>query len=1193
MYIGTRFALDHTCMNKSIALKHVYAYRLQSRPASRRLTPSLLLACGLAAGLSVFGSTNAAHVASPVAEVAGSVGTAVSVSAVGLVSDERPHAGMLRFPHVGTDRIVFAYANGLWTVDRSGGIAKPVASPPGAVSFPRFSPDGKQLAFVGNYEGNRDLYVIPLDADGNAAAPAHRVTHHSANELLNGWVGNDKLLFASNGLAGLQRIQELFIVPASGGLPDRVAVPYGAIAAVSPDGQWLAYTTHTREFRTWKRYRGGMATDIWLFNLNTKQSRLMTDWEGTDTFPMWSPDGKTVFYLSDNGPEHRQNIWKYDLASGMRQQVTRFTENDVKFPSMGMGPDGRGEIVFQLGADLKLLNLANGQSRNVEVIIPGERPQVRTRLVDAAEHIQSSRVSATGQRAVIEARGDIWTIPAESGAPRNLTRTSGVAERDPAWSPDGRWIAFISDESGEYNLHVMPSDGRGESRKLTDLAERHLRVRAWSPDSKKIAFDDHAGSMYVVDVESGKVDAFDTDPWATPVVMSWSSDSRWVAYERTDDRSRNSAIWVYDTENNRRHRLTSGMFNDGSPAFCREGKYLYYISARDFTAPIYEDMGSTFAYAGVQRLMMATLRNDIESPFLPKSDEETWEDKKDKDDGKDDGKDGGMVGEDDEKPADDDAGEKKDDGKKDDKPKAVAIDLRGFEGRAMVLPVEKGRFANLSVNDSGHLIYQSTPVTGGPATLHVINATDKKPEAKTVLSGVQRYDLSGDGKKILAVLPGDRMAIIDAKADQKADKASKPALTTRIDPREEWAQIFNDAWRRHRDYFYVENMHGVDWEAVREHYSMMLEFAASREDVSFIIGEMISELNVGHAYYWGGDVEPEPSRSVGLLGADFELGREGGNSAYRFKRIIAGADWDADARGPLSQPGVNVKEGDYLLLVNGMPIDTSKDPWAAFIDLAGKTITLTVSEKPVLDSDARDVVVTTLSSEADLRYRDWVERNRAYVAEASSGRVGYIYVPNTGVQGQNELFRQFYSQAHMDALIIDDRWNGGGQIPTRFIELLNRPRTNYWARRHGNDWPWPYDSHQGPKAMLINGLAGSGGDMFPWLFRYNNLGKLVGTRTWGGLVGITGVPPLVDGGYTAVPTFGFYKTDGTWGVEGHGVDPDIEVIDDPALMVGGADPQIDAAIAELLKELDDSPYRPARRPADPDRSGMGLPVEDR
>jgi tricorn protease len=453
---------------------------------------------------------------------------------------------------------------------------------------------------------------------------------------------------------------------------------------------------------------------------------------------------------------------------------------------------------------------------------------------------------------------------------------------------------------------------------------------------------------------------------------------------------------------------------------------------------------------------------------------------------------------------------------------------------------------------------------------------------------VSNFQMSADGKKLLVMKDG--LAVIDAKEGQKIeDRMPLGDMKVQIEPRAEWRQILRDAWRVQRDFFYDPTMHGVDWERVYEQYAAMLPDCAAREDVSYIIREMISELNVGHTYYWGGDHEPSHSESVGLLGCDYELH----DGAYRIARILEGGDWDVDARGPLSQPGVDVKVGDYLLAVNGVLLDPARDPWAAFQGLAGKTVTLTVSDKPTIDDDARQVVVELLGSEDSLRYRAWVEKNRRYVEEKTGGRVGYIYVPNTGVDGQNELVRQFFGQIHKEALIIDERWNGGGQIPTRFIELLNRPVTNYWARRDGNDWTWPPDAHQGPKCMLINGLAGSGGDMFPALFKQSGLGKLIGMRTWGGLVGISGNPQLIDGGNITAPTFAYYERDGTWGIEGHGVDPDIEVIDDPAKMVDGGDPQLDAAIAHMLDELQRNPYVKPPRPAYPDRSGMGIREEDK
>jgi tricorn protease len=530
----------------------------------------------------------------------------------------------------------------------------------------------------------------------------------------------------------------------------------------------------------------------------------------------------------------------------------------------------------------------------------------------------------------------------------------------------------------------------------------------------------------------------------------------------------------------------------------------------------------------------------------------------------------------------------------------VVIELAGFERRAIPLPVDKGSFTHLAVNREGQLLYVRRALRGSDSksALKILDVLDsekddqdeKKREEKTVLADVGAFIMSADGRKIMAAKGGD-FTIVTAAAEQKFEKPLKlGGMTTTIDPREEWRQLFRESWRIQRDFFYDPNMHGVDWPKMQEHYAQMIEDCASREDVTFVIGELISELNVGHAYARsGGDLEETPNVSVGMLGVDFELH----DGAYRIARICEGAPWDVDARGPLSEPGVEVKEGDYVLAVNSVPVDTKRDPWAAFLGLAGEVVTLTVSEKPQLDDAARDVVVKLLDGEGNLRYRAFIERNRSHVAKKTDGRVGYIYVPNTGINGQNDLFRQFYGQLHTQALIIDERWNGGGQIPTRFIELLNRPVTNYWAVRNGRDWQWPPDSHQGPKCMLINGLAGSGGDCFPYYFRQRNIGKLIGLRTWGGLVGISGNPTLIDGGRITAPTFAFYELDGTWGVEGHGVDPDIEVVDDPALMVNGDDPQLDAAIKHLLEELDRNPFEPPARPKYPDRSGMGLSESDK
>lgn len=1283
-------------------------------------------------------------------------GLPVSLAALGAAGQDgpiSPAAGMMRFPDVSESRVTFVYANDIWVAPKEGGLAQPLASPPGAESFPRFSPDGNTIAFVGNYDGNRDLYTMPV-----GGGLPERLSHHPAGETLADWSPDgSSLVFLSNGLGGLARQSQLWRVSASGGLPEKLPVPYAGFGSISPDGTWLAYTPHSTDTRTWKRYRGGMATDIWLFNLKDNSAKQITDWEGNDTLPMWAPGDTTkVYYLSDNGPEHRLNIWSYDIETQKREQVTAFKDNDVRWPSMGPGKGGRGEIVFQLGSELMLIDLPSRVSKAITVQIPGGRPKVRVQAEEASANIDGWALSPTAKRVVVEARGDLWSVPAKEGVSRQMTRTDGYAERDPSWSPDGRWIAYFSDEGGEYELWVRPSDAlppeekkdakkpdakgadkadeksdaksdekaeaaksddatpeanpeeakpdgakpaaKPEPRKLTSLGAGFRFSPRWSPDSKHIAFTDQAGRLMLTVVESGETRELDKDPWMGQPQVSWSHDSAWIAYTRGDDGKSQSGIWIVNIKSGEKTRVISPMFNASSPAFDRAGDFLFYVSANSFSSPVYADIDTTFAYARTEQVLMVPLRKDVKNPWLPESDEERWkkEDAKKDEPKKDDKKDGekkdAPAGEDDgvsgswqgsvegaapggaalpvsmsitvdaqgkvtgtivsamgsaEISGDYDkatgkfsvtgtvngqvvtlngtlkdgvgegtwsvgemsgawklsrsgkggagAEEKKDDAKKDEK-KELKIDFEGFEARSMLLPITPGNFGNLAVADGDKLLYVRSGSRGEGVSpgIKVFEYKADEKEEKAVVGG-GGFALSADGKKILVGRGGASAAIHDASAGGgKAQTVTASPLRKVTDPRVEWGQLFNDVWRVQRDFFYEPTMHGVDWKKVGEHYRSMLADASSREDVNWIFAEMISELNIGHAYVSApGDVESAPSVGVGLLGADYTLEKTAAGAAYKIAAIYTGGDWDADARGPLSQPGVDVKVGDYLLAVNGLPVDTAKDPWAAFVGLANQVVSITVNASPVMDGKERNVLVRTIGDEGTLRYRAWIERNRKYVEEKSGGKIGYIYVPNTGVDGQNDLFRQFFGQRDKAALLIDERWNGGGQIPTRFIELLNRPVTNYWARRDGKDWVWPPDSHQGPKAMLVNGLAGSGGDMFPWLFKHNKIGKVFGTRTWGGLVGISGNPGLIDGGYISVPTFGFYESDGTWGVEGHGVDPDVVVIDDPSLLFKGIDPQIDAAVAHLLQEIETNGYRPPQRPASPNRSGMGLPDSDK
>ncbi|HSR51709.1 MAG TPA: PDZ domain-containing protein [Acidobacteriota bacterium] len=1125
-----------------------------------------------------------------IAWVALSLVAAQGTSAAAEADEIQPHAGMLRYPDISAELIVFVYANDIWVVSREGGLARPLASPPGPETFPRFAPDGDTIAFVGNYEGNRDLYTIAVEG-----AIAKRVTYHPATEVLSDWTPEGRLLFATEGFSPKHPISHLFTVSTQGGLPQKLPLPWGSVGAVSPDGAWLAYTPHTRDSRPWKRYRGGMATDIWLFNLNDRTSKKVTGWEGTDTRPMWH--GNTLYYLSDAAPSHRLNLFAYDTASGRTRQLTEFADRDVKWPSIGPGPNGDGEIVFQYGSRLMVLDLGSEETRTVEVSVPGDRPEIRSKIVEAEKYIQAQSISPTGKRALFSARGDIWTVPAEKGSPRNLTRSDGAAERYPAWSPDGRWIAYFADNGGEYDLYLRRAGLHGDSEKVTSLGPGYRFRPFWCPDSSQLVFRDEKGQLLLFDLEKRNTKVIDTDPSGSgPAFVSWSHDSTWLAFSRQAEETGQSAIFLHHVPEGTTHQVTSGYFTDTWPVFDRQGKYLYFASNRQFTSAIGEDFGGTdFVYTQTDRLLVVPLRKDVSTPMAPKSDEEEFkEEEAGEEKGEDSGQENGSQPPQGESPQE--AGQAGDpqnnqEGEEKDSEEPLAIELEGFETRAVLLPVKRGSFGLLAVNHKGQLLYRRRPIplSGGGFSINLFDPNQVDKKEQTVLKGAAFFELSADGKSIL-VQQGSRRAILEAAPNQKMEKTlDLQAMSSTIRPPQEWRQIFLDAWRFQRDFFYAPNMHGVDWQRVRRNYEAMLPDCLTRSDVSYVIAEMIAELNVGHAYNFGGDTQDQPSRSVGMLGVDFALA----DGAYQIARILEGAPWDSDARNPLRLSGAEVKEGDYLLAVNGVKLDTAKDPWAAFQGLAGKTVILTISDKPQIDDESREVPVELLSSERNLRFRHWIEQNRRSVEEKSDGKVGYVYVPDTGPNGRNNLYRQFFGQRRKAALIIDERWNGGGNIPTRFVELLNRPVTNYWARRHGEDLTWPPDAHHGPKAMLINGLAGSGGDAFPAYFKQAGLGPLIGTRTWGGLVGYSGAIPFVDGGATTSPSFAYYETDGTWGIEGHGVDPDLEVLCDPAEMQDGSDPQIDAAVEYLLAEIRRRGDPNPERPPYPDRSGMGIPETDK
>ncbi len=1062
------------------------------------------------------------------------------------------NARMLRQPDVSATQIAFVYAGDIWVVPKTGGVAQRLSSPKGEESFPRFSPDGTKIAFSGNYDGNVDVFVVP--AMGGAPA---RLTHHPGNDRILDWYPDGKsLLYASSMESGRQRFNQLYRLSIGGGMPEKLPLSYGEFGAISSDGNLLAFTTKAREFRTWKRYRGGWAPDLWLYDFAKGTAKKITDNPANDLQPMWH--GRTLYFLSDRGANERYNLWAYDVDSGATRQVTHVADDDIHFP--GIGPS---DLVFEAGGRLYLMNLSDESVHEVKVEVVTDELTTLPQVKKVGKLVENASISPSGKRAVVEARGEIFSLPAEHGPVLQLTHTSGAAERSPVWSPDGKWIAYFSDRSGEYELTLRAADGSGEETQLTKLGPGFRYHPFWSPDSNKLAFIDQAMTIHVFDRTTGKVtdvahSKYRMHGGLSAFTASWSPDSRWLAYSN-DLQNRTEALFLFDTRTGSNHQVTSGYYNDSSPEFGPDGKYLYFLTNRSLE-PVYSDIDLTWIYPNTTNVAVIPLKWSTASPLAPRNDveEAAKEESKEKD-------------------------AKKDDKKKDEadaakaKVEPVDVDLDGFEERVVILPVPAGNYGTLSAA-SGKVVYLRRPPAGAPedAKGPVAYWDLEEREEKTVVPQADAYELSANGEKLL-VANDQKLAIVDLKPDQKMEKPLATAdLEMVVNPREEWRQIFNDAWRFERDYFYDPNMHGVDWNAVRQHYGALLDDAVTRWDVNYIIGEMISELSSSHTYRGGGDQESEEHRAAGLLGVDWKLDQ----GAYRIARIIDGAPWDSEVRSPLRRPGVEVKEGDWVLAVNGAPIDPSKDVWAAFEGTAGDPVMLTVNSRPEMKG-ARTVTVETLSmGESErLRHLAWIENNRKQVDEATGGRVGYIYVPNTGQEGQTELVRQFTAQFAKDGLIVDERFNSGGQIPDRFVELLARKPLAWWAVRDGQDWQWPVVANFGPKVMLINGWSGSGGDAFPAYFKAAGVGPLIGERTWGGLIGVSGNPGLIDGGGVTVPTFRMYSPTGEWFAEGHGVDPDVEVLNDPAALARGTDAQLEKGIEMVKEMLAKEHFKAPERPA--------------
>lgn len=1064
-----------------------------------------------------------------------------------------PDARMLRMPDVSADSIVFVYAENLWVVPRAGGLARKITSHRGVEAGPRFSPDGRTIAFTGEYEGNQDVYTIPVEG-----GPPQRVTWHPGGDVLVDWFPDGKeLLFRSRRASPTQRYGRLFRVAAEGGLAAPLPLAIAELGALSPDGRSIVFQTITVESRTWKRYRGGMAPELWEFDLESYASRRVAPSDASDHFPMWH--GDRIYFLSDRGG--KANLWCFERGSGAVRPVTRFDEYDVLWPSLG--PDA---IVFENGGRLYLLDLATEQAAQVHIAVRDDMPMALPQMKSVAQWRGAADVSPSGKRAVFEARGDVFTVPAKEGRVRNLTESCGVAERYPAWSPDGKWIAYFSDRSGEYELTIRPAEG-GEEKQLTKMGPGWRYDPAWSPDGKRIAFRDHVGRLWVVATEGGVPVEVDRDGYDEIRDYQWSPDSRWLAYSRSLPNYQ-SALFLWEAEPGLRHQVTSGMSSDRSPSFDPEGKYLWFASFRDWSPTMAIPEGS-FTYEGGWRLYALPLRKDVKSPVAPRSDEEGAEEEVEKKEDEEKKKEQAEEKQEGEEPGEPQGGEGKK--KQEEKqPEPVVIDLDGLEERAVVLPPEAGEYRSVRGVKGGVLYLRQ-----GEKSTALLRWSLKEHKEETVLADVDGYVLAAKGEKLL-YFKSKQAGIVDAKPGQEAgkDPLRLDEMTARIDPREEWAQLYRDAWRIERDFFYDEQMHGVDWKAAGERYERLLPFVASRRDLNFVIGELIGELCSSHAYVGGGDVPEVPRVGIGLLGCDYELDAAAGR--YRIARIYEGEP--GGARSPLLEPGVDVRQGDFLLAVDGRQVRAPLPPYAFFEGMTGKPVRIAVSASAD-GQDERTALVEALESESALRHEHWVRETREHVAERTGGLVGYAYVPNTGQEGLNALVRQFLAQRDRQGFIVDERWNGGGMIPDRFVELLNRKPLNFWARRGFEPWQTPGVYHDGPKVMLINEWAGSGGDAFPYYFRETGAGVLVGKRTWGGLIGISGNPQLIDGGSVTAPTFSFWDTGGEWAVENRGVQPDVEVENTPTDLARGVDAQLEKAIELVLDGLKKHPPLQRVRPA--------------
>lgn len=1062
---------------------------------------------------------------------------------------------LLRTPALSAKHLAFAYAGDIYLADKDGKNPQRLTVHPEAETDPMFSPDGQWIAFSGNYNGNNDVYVVSVNSGYAGAGIPRRITFHPNADVVRGWTPDSKrIVFASSRQANSARYNQLFTVSLDGGLPELIPLPMAEHGQFSPDGSTIAYTPIKDPFITWKRYRGGQTTPVWLYDVKTRETVAIPHENASDTRPVWV--GKTVYFLSDR--KHTMNVFAYETSTKQVRQVTNHTDFDVKSLT-AHGTD----IVYEQAGRLHRLDPATGKAQPISIRIAPDLLALRPQFKPAAKFIHAASISPTGVRAVFEARGDIFTVPLDKGDIRNLTQSPGAHDRSPAWSPNGRQVAYFSDAGGEYKL-VIADQLDGQKKTVIDWNDPSFYYDPiWSPDSKKLLFTDKRMRVYYLDVATQKPVRIDEDTYDNPqrtLHPVWSPDSRWMAYsKRLDNQLR--AVFLYSLTTGESTQVTDGMSDAVSPCFSRDGKYLYFAASTNFGLNSgWLDMTS-YERPVKRSLYVVVLKKNNPSPLAPQSDEE--------------------------KPTDEPVGDSTQKAAKAlkttlaTKPvsSTFAIDLAQIDQRILALPIPERDYDDLQTSDGGKLFFTEQAADGSGNVLSYFDWKSRKVEE--FMKNVSNYTICADGSKLLYGQGTSTYGIVETKAKPTAGagKLDLTKMEVYVDPRAEWSQIFNEAWRIERDFFYVKNMHGADWPAVHKKYEPFLAHIGHRADLNYLLSDVIGEMVVGHNNIRGGDMTTTDPTPIGLLGADFSVE----NGRYRLAKIFSGLNWNPDLRAPLTEPGVVVSPGDYLLAVNGKPLTGTDDVYSFFENAADRQTILTVNSKPTMDG-ARKVTVVPIKSENALRNRAWVEDNRKLVDEKTNEQVAYVYLPNTGEGGYTYFNRYYFSQLNKKAVIIDERFNGGGSVADYILDNLSRPVMSYWATREGKMFTSPSASIFGPSVMITNEYAGSGGDALPQFYRRRKLGTIVGKRTWGGLVGIYDYPVLMDGGTITAPRLGVVSPDGKWEVENEGVAPDIEIEMTPKTTIGGLDPQLAKAIEVVTQSLKNATATPiVARPADPNR----------